>query len=433
MMLSITFTLSANAANNGKEIAIKETTNDNEVCLTLKTAESMLAERNLSLIAERCNVDMARAEIIQARLFDNPEISIEQNIYNRLNGKYFDVGKEGEAVIEIEQAIKLGGQRGKLIKMQKQNYRTAELQLEDALRILRNEVDENLISVYFLNKAVCVYDKEIESLKTMLNGIRQQEAKGNASRLETTRLETMVLSLMKEKKEQEDLLREAQGKLCTLLHIPAGTPIKAVIDETFIDNADITALSYYSLKSKLTNRPDIEKGESVIKASEANLRLQKSMALPDFSIKGSYDRAGNFCNNYFAIGVSLYVPIFDRNQGGIKAARSGIEQAKADKESAENQADIELYNACEALSKAVTLYKRMDKNVTTELETLLDGVNRNFGSRNISLLEFMDFYSSYREACLQIYDITKDMLLSMANLNAVMGYNVVDICGNKEI
>lgn len=317
--------------------------------------------------------------------------------------------------------------------MQKQNYRTAELQLEDALRILRNEVDENLISVYFLNKAVCVYDKEIESLKTMLNGIRQQEAKGNASRLETTRLETMVLSLMKEKKEQEDLLREAQGKLCTLLHIPAGTPIKAVIDETFIDNADITALSYYSLKSKLTNRPDIEKGESVIKASEANLRLQKSMALPDFSIKGSYDRAGNFCNNYFAIGVSLYVPIFDRNQGGIKAARSGIEQAKADKESAENQADIELYNACEALSKAVTLYKRMDKNVTTELETLLDGVNRNFGSRNISLLEFMDFYSSYREACLQIYDITKDMLLSMANLNAVMGYNVVDICGNKEI
>ena len=70
--------------------------------LTLKEAEQRFLERNLSLIAERYNIDMAQAQVLQARLFENPVISLEQNVYNRLNGKYFDFGKEGETVVEVE-------------------------------------------------------------------------------------------------------------------------------------------------------------------------------------------------------------------------------------------------------------------------------------------------------------------------------------------
>ena len=66
--------------------------------LTLKEAEQRFLERNLSLIAERYNIDMAQAQVLQAKLFENPVISLEQNVYNRLNGKYFDFGKEGEMV-----------------------------------------------------------------------------------------------------------------------------------------------------------------------------------------------------------------------------------------------------------------------------------------------------------------------------------------------
>ena len=73
--------------------------------LTLKEAEQRFLERNLSLIAERYNIDMAQAQVLQAKLFENPVISLEQNVYNRLNGKYFDFGKEGEMVVGIEQSL----------------------------------------------------------------------------------------------------------------------------------------------------------------------------------------------------------------------------------------------------------------------------------------------------------------------------------------
>ena len=75
------------------------------VRLSLDDALERFAACNLSLIAERYNMDMAEAQVVQAKLFENPVISLEQNIYNRNNGKYFDLGKEGEAVVEIEQMI----------------------------------------------------------------------------------------------------------------------------------------------------------------------------------------------------------------------------------------------------------------------------------------------------------------------------------------
>ena len=105
--------------------------------LTLKEAEQRFLERNLSLIAERYNIDMAQAQVLQAKLFENPVISLEQNVYNRLNGKYFDFGKEGEAVVEIEQVIHLAGQRNKQVRLEKINKEIAEYQFEEVMRTLR--------------------------------------------------------------------------------------------------------------------------------------------------------------------------------------------------------------------------------------------------------------------------------------------------------
>ena len=85
----------------------------NPLKLTMKEAEELFRTHNLLLVAEYYNVDMAQAQVVQAKLFDNPIITLEQNIYNRLNGKYFDLGKEGESGVQIEQAINLAGQRNK--------------------------------------------------------------------------------------------------------------------------------------------------------------------------------------------------------------------------------------------------------------------------------------------------------------------------------
>ena len=324
--------------------------------LTLKEAEQRFLERNLSLIAERYNIDMAQAQVLQAKLFENPVISLEQNVYNRLNGKYFDFGKEGEMVV----------------------------------------------------------------------GIELQQEKGNISLMEMSRLESMLFSLKKEKNERENELLTLRGELNVLLNLPGDTMVELSLDEEVLKQLDLSQLSFADLKAMVNERPDLKIARSTVSASRANLKLQKSMAFPEFSVNGSYDRAGNFINNYFAIGVSLSVPIFNRNQGNVKAARFSIQQAGAEQENAANRADMELYTAYASLDKAVQLYQSTNMELERNFEKLIAGVNENFKKRNISLLEFIDYYDSYKETCIQLHEIKKDVFLAMENLNATIGQTILN-------
>ena len=165
------------------------------VKLTLQEAGQRFATCNLELIAERYNIDIAEAEVIQARLFENPVISLEQNVYNRLNGKYFDVGKEGEAVIEIEQLIYIAGQRNKRVRVEKLNKEMAVYQFEEVLRTLRSELNSKFIEIYYTRKSLSVYDKEIDYLERLLEAMKEQNEKGNISLLEKSRIQALLLSL----------------------------------------------------------------------------------------------------------------------------------------------------------------------------------------------------------------------------------------------
>ena len=394
--------------------------------LTLKEAEQRFLERNLSLIAERYNIDMAQAQVLQAKLFENPVISLEQNVYNRLNGKYFDFGKEGEAVVEIEQVIHLAGQRNKQVRLEKINKEIAEYQFEEVMRTLRQELNEKFVEVYFLSKSIAIYEKEVNSLQVLLGGMKIQQEKGNISLMKISRLESMLFSLKKEKNERESDLLTTRGELNLLLNLPEDTQVQLSLDEEVLQQLDLSQLSFADLKAIINERPDQKIARSTVNASRANLKLQKSMAFPEFSVKGNYDRVGNFINDYFAIGVSLSVPIFNRNQGNIKAARFSIQQAGVQQEYAANRADMELFTAYTSLEKATQLYQSTNMDLERNFEKLITGVNENFTRKNISLLEFIDYYDSYKETCIQLYEIKKNVFLAMENLNTIVGQNVLN-------
>ena len=378
------------------------------------------------MIAERYNIDMAQAQVLQAKLFENPVISLEQNVYNRLNGKYFDFGKEGEAVVEIEQVIHLAGQRNKQVRLEKINKEIAEYQFEEVMRTLRQELNEKFVEVYFLSKSIAIYEKEVNSLQVLLGGMKIQQEKGNISLMEISRLESMLFSLRKEKNERENDLLTTRGELNLLLNLPEDTQVQLSLDEEVLQQLDLSQLSFADLKAIINERPNQKIARSTVNASRANLKLQKSMAFPEFSVKGNYDRVGNFINDYFAIGVSLSVPIFNRNQGNIKAARFSIQQAGVQQEYAANRADMELFTAYTSLEKATQLYQSTNMDLERNFEKLITGVNENFTRKNISLLEFIDYYDSYKETCIQLYEIKKNVFLAMENLNTVVGQNVLN-------
>lgn len=148
-----------------------------------------------------------------------------------------------------------------------------------------------------------------------------------------------------------------------LLNLPVAQEIEILLDETMLSRLDLSSLSLADLDSLLPSRPDQRLAFSILEASKANLKLQRSLSAPEFAIQGIYDRAGNFINNYFAVGLSFSVPIFNRNQGNIKSAKLEIEKSLKEKEYTENKANSELYVAYSRLEKAMELYQSADDDL----------------------------------------------------------------------
>ncbi|MBC8619683.1 TolC family protein [Parabacteroides faecis] len=392
--------------------------------LTLQEAGRQFFVNNLELIAERYNIEMAEAEVIQAKLFENPVISLEQNVYNRLNGKYFDMGKEGEAVVEIEQLIYIAGQRNKRVRVEKLNKEMAVHQFEEVLRTLKSELNSKFIELYYTEKSLSIYDKEIEYLQQLLEVMKEQNDKGNISLLEKSRIQALLLSLQQERNETSNQLISLQGDMKLLLGLNASETFEPVFDESVLKQIDITSIPFIELNNRLAERPDLKMARTNIQVSRANVSLQKSLAFPEVSLKGSYDRAGNFCDNYFAIGLSISIPVFNRNQGNIKSARLSVLQNTSREELARKQAEKELFTSYARLEKAIKLYNSSNYELERDFETIIDGVNTNFRKRNISLLEFIDYYQAYKETCLQLYQTQKDVFLAMEEINTVTGSDV---------
>ena len=97
--------------------------------LTIGEAENIFLNKNLDLIAQKYSIDSARATVITAKLYDNPDFSISNAFYNATTHHFFDP----ETSVQISQLIKLAGKRNKSIDLAKSGIAIAQFQFYDLL------------------------------------------------------------------------------------------------------------------------------------------------------------------------------------------------------------------------------------------------------------------------------------------------------------
>lgn len=392
--------------------------------MSLIEAEQYFDKHNLLLLAEHYEISKADAAILQAKLFDNPVFSFEQNVYNRTNGRYFDFGPEGETAIEVEQLINLAGQRNKRVKLEKINKEMALYQFEEVARTLRSELKQQFVELYFAEKSRSIYDKQIASLTELLKVYQQQQQKGNLSLLDKSRIEALLLSLQKEQNELDNQIISLQEAVKLLIGLKGEVTFSPLLDEKMFQAISLDKISFAQLLESVHRRPDIQLAQTGIKAAQADVRLQRSLAFPEFKVVGKYDKAGNFINDYWAIGFSISLPVFNRNQGNIKAAKLSVEQNRQKELYVRQKAESELYAGYMRVQKAWTLYQKTDTSLEADFSTILEGVNRNFQAHNINLLEFIDYYETYKTTCLQLNQIKQELLQAIENMNIITGQNI---------
>ena len=184
---------------------------------TITEVEKQFLAKNLLLLAEKCNIDAAKASVIQAKLWDNPVINIEQNIYNFSTGKAFDLTKTGNTALDISQLFLMAGKRNKRVSLEKINLQKSEYTFYELIRTLKYELRTTFFDTYYLIESLRVYNREINSLSKLIDVYASQYNKGNVSLMETTRLKAFLFGLESEKNEITNQLLEKQANLNVFL------------------------------------------------------------------------------------------------------------------------------------------------------------------------------------------------------------------------
>jgi len=394
--------------------------------LNLRQAEGLFLKNNYDLLASNYDIDKAKAEIITARLFDNPTLGYENLFYNHETKKFLQTSYAyGQYAASISQLFRLAGKRNKSIKLAQTGVKMAGFEYFDLVRTLKFELANTFYKTYFSAQSAKVYQEQINSTDQLLKAYNLQLKMGNVAVKDVIRIRSLLINL---KAEQASLLNELENHdkdLKLLCGLDAKTLISLKPDQTERRNPAIDKIPYPSLlDSARSNRADLKLAKTDLLYNERNLKLQKAMAVPDVEIALSYDLKGNYPEKYTGLGLKIPIPLFSRNQGEIKKAQIGIAVADLNIKKQESILENEVYNTYKTALRNEKLYQDIDPAFSTDFNTLISALIQNFKARNISLIEFLDLYDAYKENTLQLNKLQFERMSTRAELNYVTGSNI---------
>jgi len=383
--------------------------------LTIRQAEDQFIKNNLSLIISRYNIDNASAQIITARLFQNPDFSFSNGIHASGVPNAFS-----EQSASVSQLFYTAGKRNKNIQLAKIGVEQAKYQFFDLLRTLKFTLRNDFYTIYYNEQSAKVYNEEITSLSKTLGVFKEQYTKGNIAQKEVLRIQSQLYSLQTEYNSLLAGIDTTESELKLLIKVSPKTYVEPIV--TADSKEMVSQVPYLQLlDSAYVNRYDLRYSKAAVDYSDMNLKLQKATAIPDVSLSFNYDKLGSYGNNFMSAGVAFSLPFFNRNQGAIKQAHIAVDQSKVQLQSQQDQVESDVATNYKGALRLEQLYNSFDPQFKDDFTHLIQEVFKNYEKRNISMLEFLDFYDSYKTNTLQMNSLQLNRVLSLEQLNYATG------------
>lgn len=386
--------------------------------LTIGEAENIFLNKNLDLIAQKYSIDSARATVITTKLYDNPDFSISNAFYNATTHHFFDP----ETSVQISQLIKLAGKRNKSIDLAKSGIDIAQFQFYDLLRTLRYVLRNDFFNIYFLEQSSKLYRLEIASLQKIIPAFQEQVKKGFMAPVDVLRMQSQLYTLQAENDNLQTNIDNIQSELKVLIRANPSVYLVPVTQVSDLNNQVLAQTNYQTLiDTALVNRPDLKALNANIVYSNYNLRLQKAYAKPDLTIGANYDRLGSYVQDYNAIGISIPLPLFNRNQGNIRNAKIQTEVNQTLYESGLDRIKSEVTTSYITALRSEKLLLGFDPGFEQNMKNMITQVTLNFEKKNITMLEFLDYYDSYKQNVLQLNQLRFNKMSALEQLNFSVG------------
>ncbi len=338
--------------------------------ITFRHALAFALMKNPGLAAFSWEVRASEARALQQGLLPNPELEVEVEGYDE-ESTGFDTA---ESAIVLSQLIELGGKRRKRTNVATLERNMAGWDYEAKRLDVFVETAQAFVDVLAAQRSVTLAGEAVALAEKVQTAVGERVKAGKVSPLEESRagveLSMSKLGFRRAQKEF-DASRLLLGSMW-------GDPEPSFTSVTGAFETILGSLPPLdSLKGHLAQNPDIARWEMEIEMREAAVDLERSAAMPDLAASAGVQTFEATGEDALIFGVAFALPLFDRNQGSIQAARHQLSKAKEEERAAETVVQRGLADAYTELTvshaEAVTLKRDILPAAQRAFEAVRDG------------------------------------------------------------
>ncbi len=390
--------------------------------VTLNEAIQEALAKNLSLMAERYNLSVADARIIQARLRPNPVLSLGldyQNVFRQTFTLENGAGPP-EANARVDYLIERGGKRRDRIEVARDAKEVARLDFLNTTRGLILDVQNAFLDVQSAKESLQIAQENTNSLDEIARINADRVRAGDLAKVDEMRSRVAALQSKNAVIGAQLKLRSAKTKLQLLIGRAAASESFDVSGE--IRRDDGAAAFDILQKQAMGLRPDLLALRRDEARSLADIRSQLAQGKVDFTVGAQYHHQYDIVHaDSFGFFFSAPLPVFNRNQGEIERAREESRQIETKIRAMEASINNELASAYQEYSSSRSMLENIERNMLGEAKDVRSITEYSYKRGEATLLEFLDAQRAFNDTMQNYNDARTDYARSLYLLDSVSG------------
>ncbi|MBK5512797.1 TolC family protein [Pseudomonas sp. TH15] len=345
--------------------------------LTLDQALQTAFAGNPDLAAAQWEIGIAEGDRQQAGLIPNPEVSWEAEDTRR---------NSRTTTVMLSQPIELGGKRGARIDVASRAQDAAGIELERKRNALRADVIQAFNSAQTAQQRLQL---SRQSMQLAEHGLRVAQGRieaGKSSPVEGTRAQVQLSEVRLELSRAERDQANAYQQLAQVMGAPLPTSTTV---QTATQNL-INVPPPNRLLERLNQTAELRLAKLQIDQREASLGLEKAQRIPDLTVSVGSQYSELERERVNVVGLSMPIPLFNRNQGNILAAARRADQARDLRNASELRLRTEIQTTLDQWLTANTEIQSFDQSILPAAQSAVDTATRGFEMGKFNFLDVLD-------------------------------------------
>lgn len=382
--------------------------------LTLDRAKALALALNPVLSSLARGFDAGRFAVNQAGVLPNPALSIAGE---NLGNDRLKLAGDRATVLQIEQLIELGGKRAARVNLAQTGRDLAAWDYQAQRVDLILQVSVGFTEVLAGQQRQLLAEDSLALARAFADLVSKRVAAGKASPVEETRARLSLSSAEIELEQARRELAVARQRLSSLWNNPAPRFEMAVGNLERV----VTLPGREQLISRARGNPDIARWDAEVAQQEAAVDVAKAKGRPDLTVTGGVARFSQFNDNAYTIGISIPIPLFDRNRGGILEATSLRYRAIDQKRAAEIRVTAEIANAEQRLAASRVQIETLRTRILPSAQSAFEATATGYQLGKFGFIDVIDAQRTLFQVRSQYLEALANYQRSVSEIERLVG------------